>query len=73
MGEGDYCGETGFVLPIPTTAAAITAGEPKKRTQHRPKMNNHCNVKYVTEQLDYIRYNRVDRDVNWRTHYTAFQ
>ena len=38
----------------------------KKRVTRRRKEDGHCNVKYVTEELDFIRYRRVDCGTKWQ-------
>ena len=37
----------------------------KKRARKRPSDDGHCNVKYVMEELDFIRYHRVERGMKW--------
>lgn len=37
----------------------------KKRVSRSHNDEGHCNVKYVTEELDFIRYFRVDRVTKW--------
>lgn len=39
--------------------------EYKKRQRKRSSDGGHCNVKYNTEELDFIRYHRVERGVKW--------
>lgn len=36
-----------------------------KKGRSRSRKENHINVKYATEELDYIRYHRVDRNMKW--------
>lgn len=50
-----------FQAPPPS----LPPSEPGKKWRSKPKKENHINVKYATEELDYIRYHRVDRNTKW--------
>ncbi|KAI1360427.1 hypothetical protein F5Y08DRAFT_47307 [Xylaria arbuscula] len=43
----------------------LAAQETKQQPEKRQK-GGHCNIKYTTEELDYIRYHRVDLGESWK-------
>ncbi|TRX94850.1 hypothetical protein FHL15_004311 [Xylaria flabelliformis] len=46
--------------------------EPRKR-RVKPSKTSHCNVKYLVEELDYIRYQRVDYGHKWARVQSSFR